>query len=34
LGKRMTRRAQRTKRLNPISRRIRSLNKPARRRRK
>ena len=31
LGKRMTRRAQRTKRLNPISRRIRSLNKPARR---
>lgn len=33
LGKRMARRAQRTKRLNPASRRLKSLNKPMRRRR-
>jgi hypothetical protein len=32
MGKRMARRAQRTKRINPTSKRIKSLNKPARRR--
>tara|TARA_B100001989_G_C24213466_1_gene304287 strand:+ start:129 stop:425 length:297 start_codon:yes stop_codon:yes gene_type:complete len=33
LGTRMARRAQRTKRFNPASRRLKSLNRPVRRRR-